>query len=157
MPKNESILLLNNQTFEKTYKEYIIKLTPLMDTLNISIQQNNSFDIYESLFNLEYFNSFQLFYSKNIIQQIIKFICDLIEENNVKIEINGKILKLIFFSTNFSNVELILNKKNYNSNEVIEKLINELIIIKNENKYLKECNDKLTKRIELIENLMKIK
>ena len=156
MSKNE-ILLLNNHIFEKIYKEYIIKLTSQIDKLNISIQQNNSFDIYESYFNLEYLHSFQLFNSKNIIQQIIKFIFDLIEENNIKIEISDKNLKLILISTNYTNVELILKKKNYNSNEVIEKLINEYNIIKNENKYLKEYNDKLSKRIELIENELKIK
>ena len=156
MSKNE-ILLLNNQIYEKRYKEYKIKLTPQLDKLNISIQQHNSFDIYESYFNLEYLLSFQLFISKKIIQQIMKFICDLIEENNIKIEINDKNLKLILISTTFTNVELILKKKNYNSNEVIEKLINEFKIIKNENKYLKECNDKLTKRIELIENVLKNK
>ena len=122
--------ILNSQNIHKIYNEYNIKIIPQIDSINISIQSNNSFNIYQSYFNLQYLHSFQLFILKDI-QQITELICDLINEKNIIIEKNNKNLKIILIS----EVELILKKKNYYSNELIEKLINELEDIKNENKY----------------------
>ena len=137
--------ILNPQIINKIYNEYNIKLVPQIDSLYISIQSNNSFNIYQSYFNLQYLHSFNLFILKNI-QQIIQLIDDLINQKNIKIEINDENIKLILNS----EVKLILKKKNYNSNEVIEKLINEIEKIKNENKYLKEYYERLTEKMELI-------
>ena len=142
--------ILNQQIINKKYKEYNIKLITQIDLINISIQSNNSFNIYQSYFHLKYLNSFKLFISKDI-KQIYELICDLIDKNNIEIEFNDKNLKLKLKSIKYPIIGLILKKKNYNSNEVIEKLINEFENIKNENKYLKENNEKLNKRIELIE------
>ena len=142
--------ILNQQIINKKYNEYNIKLITQIDLINISIQSNNSFNIYQSYFHLKYLNSFKLFISKDI-NQIFELICDLIDKNNIEIEFNDKNLKLKLKSIKYPIIELILKKKNYNSNEVIEKLINEFENIKNENKYLKENNEKLNKRIELIE------
>ena len=142
--------ILNQQIINKKYKEYNIKLITQIDLINISIQSNNSFNIYQSYFHLKYLYSFKLFISKDI-KQIYELICDLIDKNNIEIEFNDKNLKLKLKSIKYPIIELILKKKNYNSNEVIEKLINEFENIKNENKYLKENNEKLNKRIELIE------
>ena len=142
--------ILNQQIINKKYNEYNIKLITQIDLINISIQSNNSFNIYQSYFHLKYLNSFKLFISKDI-KQIYELICDLIDKNNIEIEFNDKNLKLKLKSIKYPIIELILKKKNYNSNEVIEKLINEFENIKNENKYLKENNEKLNKRIELIE------
>ena len=142
--------ILNPQIINKIYNEYNIKIIPQIDSLYISIQSNNSFNIYQSYFHLKYLNSFKLFISKDI-KQIYELICDLIDKNNIEIEFNDKNLKLKLKSIKYPIIELILKKKNYNSNEVIEKLINEFENIKNENKYLKENNEKLNKRIELIE------
>ena len=130
--KKELLSILNPSIINKKYNDYNIKLINQIDLINITIQSNNSFNIYQSNFNLQYLNSFKLFISKNI-QQIIQLICDLIEEKNIEIKINDKKLKLILSPED----ELTLKKKNYNSNEVIEKLINEFENIKNENKYFK--------------------
>ena len=138
--------ILNTQIINKIFNEYNIKLIPQIDLINISIESKNSFNIYQSNFNLQYLHSFKLFILKDIIQ-IIKCICDLINQKNIKININDKNLKLILIS----EVELILKKKNYYSNEVIEKLINELEDIKNEYKNLNEYYKKLYKRMKLIE------
>ena len=148
--KKELLSILNPSIINKKYNDYNIKLINQIDLINITIQSNNSFNIYQSYFNLQYLHSFKLFISKNI-QQIFELICDLIDKNNIEIEFNDKNLKLKLKSIKYPIIELILKKKNYNSNEVIEKLINEFENIKNENKYLKENNEKLNKRIELIE------
>jgi len=77
---------------------------------------------------------------------MIEFINGLIDQNNIKIEENEINLKFILISTlyNHPNVELILNKKNIISNEIIQKLINEI-------KDIKDNNNKLNERIEIIE------
>ena len=98
--------ILNQQIINKKYNEYNIKLITQIDSINISIQSNNSFNIYQSCFNLQYLQSFKLFILKDI-QQIIQLICDLIVQKNIKIEINDKNLKLILKS----KVKLILKKE----------------------------------------------
>ena len=79
--------ILNPQIINKKYNEYNIKIIPQIDSLYISIQSNNSFNIYQSDFNLKYLHSFNLFILKNI-QQIIQLICDLMNQKNIKIERN---------------------------------------------------------------------
>ncbi len=142
--KKELISILNPKIINKKYYNYNIQLNSQIDLLNISIQQNNSFKIYQSSFNLEFINSFKLFSSKNV-QQIIELICDLIDQNNIEIDSNDKNLKLHLISIKYPIVELMLKKINYNSNEVIEKIINELENIKNENKLLKNYFQKIKK------------
>ena len=106
--KKELLSILNPSIINKKYNDYNIKLINQIDLINITIQSNNSFNIYQSNFNLQYLNSFKLFILKDI-QQIIQLICDLIYQKTIKIEINSKNLKLILNS----EVELILKKKNY--------------------------------------------
>ena len=141
----------NDESIIKIYNDYKIKLSIIFDYINIKIEKN--FYSYESNFNIEYLQKFKLLISNLTINEMIEFINGLIDENNIKIEENENNLKLILISTLFNhpNVELILNKNLKISNEIIEKLINEISNIKNENKILKENYNKLNKRIELIE------
>ena len=139
------------KSFEKIFNEYKIQLNTDTDKINIQIQKNNN--IYNSIFNLQYFQKFQL--TQNFtIEEIIQFIKDLIEQNNIKIEENEMDLKLILIHkmTNQPNIELIIDNKNIISKELIQKLINEIKFIKDENKLIKENYDKLNEKINIIEN-----
>ncbi len=74
------------------------------------------------------------------IEEMINFIGSLIDLKNIKIEENNIKMKLILISTlpNYPNVELILNKKELFSNQIIEKIINEIKYLKQENRNLKK-------------------
>ncbi len=155
MSDNES----NNKYIENTFNQYKIKLSYHLDIINIQIKDNDS--LYESNFNLENLRQYRLLIGNFTINEMIEFINGLINQKNIKIEKNENNLKLILISTlpNYPNVELIIKNKNIISNELIEKLINEIKEIKDENNKLKNRielienkNDKLNKRIELIEN-----
>ena len=141
-------LILDNKIIQKKYKEYLIELKYDLDSINILIQQNNS--IYQGNFNLEYLHSFKLLISSFTIQEIIEFIIGLIDMNKIEIKKENNILKLILISNlpNHSNVELNLNKRNIISNEMIEKLFEEINNLKEENKELKNYINKLNKKIE---------
>ncbi len=142
----------SNQTVQKIFNQYQTKLTSNMDYINILIQNNNTFNIYESKFNLEYLHQFNLLMANLTIDEMIDFIKDLIDEKEIKIEENENNLKLILISIikKYPNVKLILNKKN-----IIEKLINEIEGIKNENKILKNNYEVIKNKIELIEEVNK--
>ena len=143
MSDNES-----NQTTPKIFEQYEIKLISNMDYINISIKNINTFNTYESKFNLEYLHQFKLLLANFTIDDMIEFINDLIDEKEIQIEENQDNLKLILISTikKYPNVELNLNKKN-----IIETLIKEIEGIKNENKILKNNYELIKNKIELIE------
>ena len=134
--------ILATQIIHNIFNQYQIQLNYHLDLINIQIQ--NNYNIYESNFSLEFLNI--LLISNFRIDEMIKFINGLINKSNINIEKNKNYLKLILFSNN--NVELILNKKNRISNELFEKIINQIKEIKDENK-------KLIYRIDLIEKKMK--
>ena len=149
MLANESITLLNPKIIQKQFEKYIITIIHNMDVINISIEQNNSYKIYESNYTLNYLHTFESLSSKFTINEIIKFICLLIDQNNIKIKENKNNLQFILISNNL--VELTLKKKNITSKEIIGKLIKEIECLKEENKKLKESFENLNKRIEIIE------
>jgi len=133
-----------NQSIEKIFNEYRIKLSSNIDFINISIQKNNSY--YESKYNLKYLHQFKLLIPNITVNEMIDFIIILIERKEIKIEENKDNLKLILISSFvYPNVELILNKKN-----IIEKLSNEIEEIKNDNILLKNNYELIQKNIELI-------
>ena len=78
----ESIMLLDNSSIQKEYKQYLIKLSSDSDLINILIEKDNR--IYESNFNLEYLHQHQLLKSFTI-QEIIEFIIGLIDINKRRI------------------------------------------------------------------------
>ena len=145
--------MLTHQSSTKIFNEYKIKLSIILDSINIEIQKEDSFDIYESKFNIEYLQQQKLLMGNLTIEEMINFIESLINLKNIKIEENNINMKLILISTlpNYPNVKLILNKKELLSNEIIEKIINEIKYLKEENRNLKKNNIKLNNRIKLIE------
>ena len=143
----------NNQSIQKICNKYQIQLSIILDSINIQIQKQNSFDIYEYKFNIEYLQQQRLLTGNYTIEEMIDFITSLIDLKKIKIEENEINMKLILISTlpNYPNVELILNKKELLSNEIIEKIINEIKYLKEENSELKKNNIELNKKIKIIE------
>ena len=97
---------------EKKFNEWNIFLICYPESINIEVEQKNTKNIYESSFKLENLQSLKFFVSKNTIKEILDYIISLISHNEIQIEENSKILKLILISTieNIPNEELILNK-----------------------------------------------
>ena len=153
MNEEEHTEMLEIKETEKTFNQYKIKLIPNNDLIKIEIQHKEIFDIYESNFIIEDLRKNKLLMANFTLQEMIEFINGLIERKNIKIEQTNLNLKLILVSTlpNYPNVELILNKQDLLSNEIIEKIINEIKILKNENKNLKKKNNELKKKIKLIQ------
>ena len=153
MNEEEHTKMLEIKETEKTFNQYKIKLIPNNDLIKIEIQHKEIFDIYESNFIIEDLRKNKLLMANFTLQEMIEFINGLIERKNIKIEQTNLNLKLILVSTlpNYPNVELILNKQDLLSNEIIEKIINEIKILKNENKNLKKKNTELNKKIKLIQ------
>ena len=147
---------IENQCLEILFNQYKIKLMPIKNSINIQIEKNESFDIFQSSYTLEYLQKNKLFMT-NSIEEMTECIRRLIVQNNIKIienKINYKLILIIMLPNNLSNypnVELILNKKDLLSNEVIEKLMNEIQNLKNENKLLKNNYDILNNRLKVVE------
>ena len=130
--------IFNNPSIGLTFNEYNIKLNSNKESIIIEIQ--DSINTYESNFNIEYLRKNKLLMGNLTIQEMIDFINTLITFKNIKIEKNNKNLKLILISSFpiYPNVELILNKKELLSNEIIERIINEIKYLKQENRNLKK-------------------
>ena len=64
----------SNQSIQKIFNQYQIKLTSNMDYINIIIQNNNTSNIYESKFNLEYLHQFKLLMPNLTINEMIEII-----------------------------------------------------------------------------------
>ena len=137
-----------NPYIEKIFNNYQIKLLSNKDYIIIQIQNNNTSQIFKSKFNLDYLHQFRLLVPNFTIKQMIEFINILIDEKDIKIEENENELTFILISkiTAYPNVELMLKKEN-----MIEKLIQEIEEIKNENILLKRNYDMMNDKIKLIE------
>ena len=149
------MIIIKNESIEKIFTQYIIKLTLKVNLINISIQKINSYIIYESNFNQEFFYYYKLLFSNLSLKEIMDFICELIEQKKIQIEENKNNLKLTLLFNLNSIVKLILKKKK----EIIETLKNEIEYLKEENKHLKESFKNLNEKIkekEKIENNNKI-
>ena len=136
MNEQENPVPLEIKQTEKTFNQYKIKLSPNNDLIKIEIQHKEIFDIYESNFIIEELRKNKLLMGNITLQEMIEFINALIERKNIKIEQTNLNLKLILISSlpNYPNVELILNKKDLLSNEMIEKINKEIKNLKNEKK-----------------------
>ena len=80
----ESIMILDNISIKKQYKNYLIKLSSDLDIINIIIEKDNT--IYESNFNLEELRQHKLLMSSLTTQEIIEFIIGLIDMNKIEIK-----------------------------------------------------------------------
>ncbi len=137
----------SNQPIQKPFDQYQITITSDGDFINILIQNNNNFNIFESKINLDYLHQFSLLKEYLNINEMIEFINNSINKKEINIEENKNNLKLILISkkADYPNVELILNK-----NIIYETLMKKIESIEEENKELK-------KRIDLLENEKKNK
>ena len=157
MSENKSIIS-KVQIIEKIFNQYNIKLISKINGINIIINRSNTDKIYEGTFDLDYLHKFKLLISSFTVHDMIKLICYLIDENNIKIEENKTDLKLYLISTlpNHPNVKLNLKLKDSISKNIIQKLLNEIKSLREENKKLKQSFEneinKLNLKINNIEN-----
>ena len=123
------------QQIEKIFNEYKFLFLINMDYINIQIQNNNTHNIFESKFSLEYLQQFKLLMANLIIEEMFDCIIGFIEQKDIIIKENEKNLKLTLISRikTYPNIELILN-----NNNIVEIINKEIQTIKDENKLLKE-------------------
>ena len=81
MSENKSIIS-KVQIIEKIFNQYNIKLISKINGINIIINKSNTDKIYEGTFDLDYLHTFKLLISSFTVQDMIKLICYLIDENN---------------------------------------------------------------------------
>ena len=84
------------------------------NSIIISIKNEDiySLDYYESLFNLYFFHSFDLFKSKISIKEIIEMLSDLLDNKQIQIEKENKTKEKLYLKIqNNPNIILTLNKK----------------------------------------------
>ena len=96
-----------SQNLEKTLNNWNINFHPNINSIIITITENNNEIIYQSSFSLKFIQTLKFFELKNSINEIINYISTLIDQRSIKInEIGGKLILKFNDSTN-----LILNKK----------------------------------------------
>ena len=142
------------ETKEVSYNNYKINISPQINSLTITIfNQNISNYYYQANFKLQDLHKIKLLISRRSINEIIDFILILIEQKNIKIEENEINLKFILISTiiNHPNVGFILNKKNI----IINNKDYYLSFIKENNNLKKDLNSDLEKLNEMTEKMVK--
>ena len=142
------------ETKEVFYNNYKINISPQINSLTITIyNQNISNYYYQANFKLQDLHKIKLLISRRSINEIIDFILILIEQKNIKIEENEINLKFILISTiiNHPNVGFILNKKNI----IINNKDYYLSFIKENNNLKKDLNSDLEKLNEMTEKMVK--
>ena len=142
------------ETKEVFYNNYKINISPQINSLTITIyNQNISNYYYQANFKLQDLHKIKLLISRRSINEIIDFILILIEQKNIKIEENEINLKFILISTiiNHPNVGFILNKKNI----IINNKDYYLSFIKDNNNLKKDLNSDLEKLNEMTEKMVK--
>ena len=156
MKENEKNQKENN-TNKNLFFPYHYKLKSEFDSIIITINEDNSFNIFESKFNLEFFHQYKLFDSCITTNDIINYINSLIQQNNIQIEENNMNLKMTLISpeSNKPNVELLLELKDITSKELMKEMLNQINQIKNEKELFKDSLqnqiNKLNEKMELIE------
>ena len=134
---------------EKIFNEWNIQLSLESQEITINIKKN-IIDIYQTSLKFEKLKEFKLFSSNKTINEIFELILILISHKTIQIIENDNNINLILFNdNNDSHANLILDKKrivNNNNNYSLEGKINLLF----------EINEKLEKRIEILEKENKI-
>ena len=105
-PYNQSVII---------YNEWKILLFPNIDSISIQIEKKNTNQIYNNNFKLKYFtNKLNIFTLKDLMD-LIK---TLILKQNITINEEENIIKLIFYISIKDKIELIL----YNTKQNIKEL-----------------------------------
>ena len=97
---------------KKIINEWELEIIIDIDSITFKLK-DNSFNIYQSSFKLEYLLKFNLFSTNNTIDKMGKFILMYIKEKRIKINKKEKNVELIIISNknNIPNVQLIINEK----------------------------------------------
>ena len=105
---------------KKIINEWELEIIIDIDSITFKLK-DNSFNIYQSSFKLEYLLKFNLFSTNNTIDKMGKFILMYIEEKRIKINKKEKNVELIIISNknNIPNVQLIINEKEKKNNKNI--------------------------------------
>ena len=133
--KSFSLNMMNQIEKEFKYKEIAWKIIfkIISDEFILSLEQNNYF--FQQKFNIQYLNSFELFHNEKIIENIINIIINIIEEKKFEIIEINKNINLVLLSN--KNVILTIPKIEKNVKQIIDMLLNEIKLIKNEINKLK--------------------
>ena len=137
------------KVIEKIIDNYTIKLISNIDSIQIIIN-TNEYNIYESIFKLDFFNQFLK--ENETIKEITEIIIKQIEEKKIKIQQEENIIILILQSekNNIENIKLSLNKKPKLSENIIELLINKITSLEKENKTQNSNYENLKEKYELL-------
>ena len=137
--------------------QWELLLIPKNEKIIIYILKLNSYEIFGEEFTIELLHKNRLLLSSRTIQEIFDFIYSLNKNNQILIKETKQNLSFILKSTfeTIPDVELTLIKKNTNSEEVINLLINELLKIKNEKKEGKDYEKEISNLKEEISFLKK--
>ena len=74
----------NNQSIQKIFNQYQIKLSIILDSINIQIQKQNSFYIYKNNFNIEYLQQQKLLMENYTIEEYeIKYLVNEKDERHL--------------------------------------------------------------------------
>ena len=161
--------------FKTIIDHWELYLIPKKETIIIYIVDLNTYEIFGEEFTIDLLHKNRLLLSSRTIKEIFDFICALKKRNEILIKDNKNTLCFVLKSTveTIPNVELNLNKKKSNSEEVIKYMLCELLQLRNERKeeinYKKEIDDlkeelllykkkleEIEKKIVQIENRKKI-
>ena len=75
-----------SNNIKKIFNKYQIQLSIILDSINIQIQKQNLFNIYESKFNIEYLQQQKLLMPNLTIEEMINFIGSLIDLKILKLK-----------------------------------------------------------------------
>ena len=144
--------MIDNFTIERNFNEWKINITMYLDSIIFKIQ--NKYSIYESSFNIKYLQQFNLLSSYKSMNELAEFFLN--KKNKIRIEEKAieNSLNLIIISNNrnIQNIELLIHEKSKLSEEIIEKIIKEIKIIKEDNEKLKEKIRNLENKIQIEKN-----
>ena len=144
--------MIDNFTIERNFNEWKINITMYLDSIIFKIQ--NNYSIYESSFNIKYLQQFNLLSSYKSMNELAEFFLNKKNKITIKEKAIENSLNLIIISNNrnIQNIELLIHEKSKLSEEIIEKIIKEIKIIKEDNEKLKEKIKNLENKIQIEKN-----
>ena len=144
---------MNNEHHENIEKriiykknEYKIVIKFSTENFTFNLHQIHPYIIYENIFSFKDLQGFQLFDEKKDLKEIFYLLLEKIEKHSFEIEKNDKNMKFIIIHEN-DRIELDLLKKETNSNDLIDLLLDEVYFIK----------EKLSEEINKLKIELKIK
>jgi len=109
--------------------EYKIVIKFSSENFTFNLHQIHPYIIYENIFSFKDLQGFQLFDAKKDLKEIFYLLLEKIEKHSFEIEKNDKNIKFIILHEN-DRIELDLLKKETNSNDLIDLLLDEVYFIK---------------------------